>query len=62
LDPKFSSQNSASLKSVSTSLSFATINYFTRGHAVAQWLSCYVTSREVADSRPDEVNDFFQFT
>jgi hypothetical protein len=32
------------------------------GHAVAQWLRHYVTSREFAGSRPDEVNDFFFFS
>jgi hypothetical protein len=30
-------------------------------HAVAWWLRHYATSREVAGSRPDEVNEFFQF-
>jgi hypothetical protein len=34
-----------------------------RGHAVEQWLRHYATIQKVADSRPDEVNDFFfQFT
>jgi hypothetical protein len=28
-------------------------------HAVAQWLRYCATSPEVADSRPDEVNEFF---
>jgi hypothetical protein len=32
------------------------------GHAVAYWLRHYVTGRKVAGSRPDEVNEFFQFT
>jgi hypothetical protein len=32
------------------------------GHAVAQWLWHYVTSRNAEGSRPDEVNDFLQFT
>jgi hypothetical protein len=27
-----------------------------------KWLMLYAKSREVAGSRPDEVNDFFQFT
>jgi hypothetical protein len=29
------------------------------GHAVAQWLRHYATSRKVAGSRPDEVNESF---
>jgi hypothetical protein len=29
---------------------------------LAQWLRRCVTNREVASSRPDEVNDFYQFT
>jgi hypothetical protein len=29
-----------------------------RGHEVAQWLRHYDTRLKVADSRPDEVNDF----
>jgi hypothetical protein len=33
-----------------------------RGHAVASWLRRCVTNRKVAGSRPDEVNDFYQFT
>jgi hypothetical protein len=32
------------------------------GHAVAWWLKQYATSRKVARSRPDEVNEFSQFT
>jgi hypothetical protein len=35
---------------------------FVYGHAVAQWLGHCATSRKVAGSRPDEVNEFFQFT
>jgi hypothetical protein len=30
----------------------------TNGHAVAQWLRLYATSRKVSGSRPDEVIDF----
>jgi hypothetical protein len=33
-----------------------------RGHSVALLLRHYATSREVAGSRPDEVNEFFKFT
>jgi hypothetical protein len=32
------------------------------GHAVAYWLRNDVTSRKIAGLRPDEVNEFFQFT
>jgi hypothetical protein len=32
------------------------------GHVVAQWLRHYATSRKVADSRPDKVIEFYQFT
>jgi hypothetical protein len=31
---------------------------FILGYAVALWLRHYVTSRKVAGSRPDEVNEF----
>jgi hypothetical protein len=31
------------------------------GHAVAEWLRHYATNRKVTGSRPDEVNEFFQF-
>jgi hypothetical protein len=37
-------------------------NVSSLGHAVAYWLRRYVTKRKVAGSRPDEVNDFYQFT
>jgi hypothetical protein len=29
------------------------------GHAIPQWLRYYATSRKVADTRPDEVNELF---
>jgi hypothetical protein len=32
------------------------------GHAVAYWLKHCATSWKVACSRPDEMNEFFQFT
>jgi hypothetical protein len=32
------------------------------GHTVAYWLRRYVTNQRVAGSRPNEVNDFYQFT
>jgi hypothetical protein len=32
------------------------------GQAVAEWLRHYATSRKVAGSIPDEVNEFFKFT
>jgi hypothetical protein len=32
---------------------------FIMGHAVAQWLRHYATSRKISGSRPDEVNGFF---
>jgi hypothetical protein len=32
------------------------------GHAIAYWLRHYATNRKVAGLRPDEVNEFFQFT
>jgi hypothetical protein len=36
--------------------------YLSYPHAVVQYLRRYATSRKVAGSRPDEVNEFFQFT
>jgi hypothetical protein len=35
---------------------------FCEGHAVAYWSRNYATIRKVAGSRPDEMNEFFQFT
>jgi hypothetical protein len=32
------------------------------GHEVACWLRHYATSRKVAGSRPDKLNELFQFT
>jgi hypothetical protein len=32
------------------------------GYEVESWLKHYATSQTVAGSRPDEVNEFFQFT
>jgi hypothetical protein len=32
---------------------------YIQGNAVAKWLRQYATSRKVASSRPDEVNEFF---
>jgi hypothetical protein len=31
-------------------------------HNITWWLRDYATSRKVAASRPDEINEFFQFT
>jgi hypothetical protein len=31
-------------------------------HVDVSWLRRYVTNQKVAGSRPDEVNDFYQFT
>jgi hypothetical protein len=31
------------------------------GHGVVLWLRHYATSQKVAASKPDEVNEFFQF-
>jgi hypothetical protein len=37
------------------------IVFFERGHAVSYWLRHYATGHKVARSRPDGVNDFYQF-
>jgi hypothetical protein len=38
------------------------LNHIPTAHAVAYCLRHYATSRKVAGSRPDEVNEFLQFT
>jgi hypothetical protein len=38
---------------------FSKYTNFIKGYVVANWLRHYATSRKVAGSRPDEVNDFF---
>jgi hypothetical protein len=47
---------------VAFSRSFNVAQRDTGGLAAAQWLRHYATSLKVADSRPDEVNEFFEFT
>jgi hypothetical protein len=37
------------------------VTIFSWGHVVALWLRYYATSQKVTGSRPDEVNEFFQF-
>jgi hypothetical protein len=45
-------------KYISYKFQFTSLSVYGGGHAVAQWLRRYATSRKVAGSRPDEV-DFF---
>jgi hypothetical protein len=43
-------------------LSIAAYLTFEWGHAIPYWLRHYATRRKVKGSRPEEVNEFFQFS